>query len=515
MTTKKKDSCEAARNIFWLFAIAGVLVLSSIPAVGVEVREPAVAGKFYPADPGKLRRAVNFYLDHAVEPDGARPIAIVAPHAGYVYSGQICADAWRQARGHRYDLVVILGTNHTAAGFSGVSIIPGGAYRTPLGGAKIEEDIAAALTAADPAFSYRAAVHRREHSVEVQVPFAQVLFPDTPIVVAVVGADDPALCDRFGRALAEAVKDRSALIVASTDLSHYPSYEDACRIDRTVLAAAATMDPAAVRELVEVQMGHRIENLSTCACGVAPMTAAMCAARHLGAKGARIVSYANSGDSLVGRPQRVVGYGAVAFSASYSGIPSFPEPQPVDEEAMLGVSQKKALLSLARTTVTELLKAEALPLPRSVEPALNMHRGAFVTLKKNGRLRGCIGHMTADWPLQKTVGAMALQAAFSDRRFKQVSAEELGHLEIEISVLTPFRPVSGPEAIRIGTDGVLLKKGGRSAVYLPQVAPEQGWNRQEMLGHLCRKAGLPTDAWKEGAQLLTFQATVFSEHEFR
>ena len=513
MKIKTTDRFDEVCKIPWIFVVAGMFLLSSVPAAGVEVREPAVAGKFYPTDPGKLRRAVNFYLDHALEPDGHKPLVLVAPHAGYVYSGQICADAWRQAKGHRYDLVVLLGTNHTAAGFSGVSIIPGGMYRTPLGDAKLDEGIAAALTAADPAFSYRAAVHRREHSVEVQVPFAQVLFPNTPIVAAVVGTDDPALCDRFGRALADTVKGRNALIVASTDLSHYPTYEDACRVDRTVLAAAATMDPAAVRELIQVQMGHRIANLSTCACGAAPLTAAMCAAKHLGAKGARIVSYANSGDALVGRPQRVVGYGAVAFSASYSTAPSFPEPLPADPEAALGDSQKKALLSLARATVTEVLKAGALPLPRSADPALNAHRGAFVTLKKNGQLRGCIGRMTADWPLQRAVGAMALQAAFNDRRFKQVSGKELAHLEIEISVLTPFHPVSGPEAIRIGTDGVLLKKDSRSAVYLPQVAVEQGWDKEEMLEHLCRKAGLPPGAWKEGAQLLTFQATVFSEHE--
>jgi AmmeMemoRadiSam system protein B/AmmeMemoRadiSam system protein A len=489
----------------------------SSTAGAVEVREPAVAGKFYPSDPAKLKRAVDFYLDHAVEPEpgGHKPLAIVAPHAGYVYSGQICADAWRQARGHRYDLVVILGTNHTDPDFTGVSIIPGGVYRTPFGDARIDEDIAGALSAVDPAFSYRAAVHRKEHSVEVQVPFAQVLFPDAPIVAAVVGRADPDLCARFGRALAEAVKDRSALIVASTDLSHYPRYEDACRVDRAVLRAAATMDPAAVRREIKAQMMQHIANLATCACGEAPLLAAMTAANMSGAHGARIVSYANSGDTLAGRPERVVGYGALAFSTCYGDVPAFPGPLPADGEADLAEPQKRALLSLARATITEVLLADALPLPRSADPPLNAHRGAFVTLKKDGQLRGCIGHMTADRPLQQTVGAMALQAAFNDRRFVQVSAGELNRLEIEISVLTPQKAVPGPDAIRVGTDGVVIHKAGKSAVFLPQVAVEQGWSREEMLGHLCRKAGLPADGWKEGAKLMTFQATVFSEHEFR
>ena len=215
--------------VLWISAIAALMLFSAVPAAAATVREPAVAGKFYPADPAKLRRAVSFYLAHAVEPDGKKPVAIVAPHAGYVYSGQICADAWAQARDHDYDLVIILGTNHTTAGFSGVSIVPDGVYRTPLGDAKIDERISDKLTATDPEFSYRPAVHRREHSVEVQVPFVQVLFPDTPVVIAVIGTADPALCERFGRALARAVKDRNALIVASSDLSHYPSYEDDSR----------------------------------------------------------------------------------------------------------------------------------------------------------------------------------------------------------------------------------------------------------------------------------------------
>lgn len=498
-----------------MLAALALIALSAPPAVAAEVREPAVAGKFYPADPEKLRRAVDFYLGRAVAPDGHKPVAIVAPHAGYIYSGQICADAWRQAKGHPYGLVVILGTNHTAAGFSGISIVPAGAYRTPLGDARIDERVSKALAAAAPEFSYRPGVHRREHSVEVQVPFAQVLFPNTPIVAAVVGADDPALCDRFGRALAEAVKGRSALIVASTDLSHYPSYEDACRVDRAVLAASATMDPAVLRREINARMAQGVANLSTCACGVAPLTAALCAARHLGARGARILSYANSGDTAVGRLDRVVGYGAAAFSPSYAGPVPLPEAPAADAAPPVTEAGMRDLLSLARATITEALESDVLPLPRSADPALKARRGAFVTLKKNGQLRGCIGRMTADWPLQKTVGAMALQAAFNDGRFAQVAADELNQLEIEVSVLTPYRKVSGPEAIRVGTDGVVIKKAGKSAVFLPQVAAEQGWTRHEMLDRLCRKAGLAQDAWKEGAELLTFQATVFSEHELR
>jgi AmmeMemoRadiSam system protein A len=138
-----------------------------------------------------------------------------------------------------------------------------------------------------------------------------------------------------------------------------------------------------------------------------------------------------------------------------------------------------------------------------------------VTLKKKGQLRGCIGHMAEDTPLAQVVGAMAIQAAFNDRRFRPVLENELADIEVEISVLTPAKPVSGPEEIVIGRDGVILAKRGRSAVFLPQVATEQGWSRDEMLEQLSKKAGLPSGSWKEGAQFKTFQAEVFHESEFK
>jgi AmmeMemoRadiSam system protein A len=156
-----------------------------------------------------------------------------------------------------------------------------------------------------------------------------------------------------------------------------------------------------------------------------------------------------------------------------------------------------------------------LPLARSFNSTLQQPRGAFVTLKKKGELRGCIGRMIGDEPLGKIVGVMAMQAAFNDRRFNQLTADELNDIEIEISVLTPMKKVSGAGDIVVGRDGVLLDKDGYHAVFLPQVAPEQGWNREEMLDNLCRKAGLEKGCWKKGAQFSTFQAVVFSESEFK
>jgi AmmeMemoRadiSam system protein B/AmmeMemoRadiSam system protein A len=490
---------------------------------GRGLRPAAVAGRFYPGDTDKLERAIDAYMADARPATAARPIAIVAPHAGYIYSGQIAADAYQQAAGHDYDLVIILGTNHTTAGFRGVSIYRGTGYLTPLGTAEIDTEVVEALLAADRDFMFRSDVHEREHSVEVQVPFVQRLFPGTRIVAAVVGQPDVDLCRRFGTALAEAVADRRALIVASTDLSHYPAYDAAVVADCRSLAAVASLDEQTFHGVTGEQLAERVAGLSTCACGEAPVMAAMVAAKALGARRGVVVSYANSGDAAVGSPDRVVGYGAVAFCAGEPGTDTAELDRVLEmtatanvtaapaTDAPISAEHRAALLALARETIQRYQETGVTPLARDFPPELCRKQGAFVTLEKHHRLRGCIGHMAEDRPLCQVVGAMALQAAFNDRRFDPLAAGELDDVEIEISVLTPHRPVTGPEEIVVGRDGVVLRKAGRSAVYLPHVATEQGWDRDTMLDHLARKAGLPADAWREGATFLTFQAEVFGE----
>jgi len=486
------------------------------PSPEAPVRPAAVAGQFYPGEAAVLEAAVRAFLDDAQPPRTPRPLALVAPHAGYIFSGQIAADAYRQAMDHDYDLVVILGTNHTFARFNGVSVHIGAGYRTPLGLATIDRQVAAELRAADATFTFEPGVHIREHSVEVQVPFVQVAFPDTPIVAAVIGAPTPELCVRFGRTLAKVVKDRKVLVVASSDLSHYPAYDDAVAADGAVLKATATLDAEAVRAAIREQIGSRRPNLQTCACGEGPILAAIAAAKALGATRGHVVSYANSGDTVAGDHSRVVGYGAVVMTAG-EGRPdttALARPEVAPPSAELGPADKKALLAFARKTIDRFLRTRTTPLARGFSPAVWRRQGAFVTLKKSGQLRGCIGRGSPDMPLVQVVGSMAFQAAFQDRRFPPLRAEELPQVEIEISALTPYRKVSGPQSIMIGRDGVLLRKDGRSAVFLPQVAVEQGWDRDQTLERLCHKAGLPAGSWKSGAEFYTFQAEIFHESEF-
>jgi AmmeMemoRadiSam system protein B/AmmeMemoRadiSam system protein A len=500
-----------------LMAVLLALALSAVRgAVTSEPpeRAPAVAGQFYPADKAGLAKTVRAYLDSALPPRPERPVALVAPHAGYHYSAQIAADAWRQATDHEYDVVVILGTNHTAPAFNGVSVFGGAGYRTPLGLARIDRKLAGALTGDGSAgFAWRPHVHTREHSIEVQVPFAQTVFPGVPMVTAIVGEPDPALCARFGKALAQALRGRRALIVASSDLSHYPDYDDAVATDHATLTALVKLDSAALLKTIDAELRRGRPGLSTCACGKAPLLAAIEAAKALGATRARVVSYANSGDVAIGDPTRVVGYGAVALyagdGASDTSALATPAPAPADRP--LTAADREALLVFARSTIHRYLESGTLALARGFGPTLRRKQGAFVTLKKSGELRGCIGHTAADRPLCQVVGSMALQAAFNDRRFRPLLAEELDEIDIEISLLTPMKPVDGVEQIELGRDGIQLSKNGRSALYLPEVAVEQGWNREQTLEHLCQKAGLPPDAWRSGAELQTFRTVLIRE----
>ncbi|MBN1546988.1 MAG: AmmeMemoRadiSam system protein B [Syntrophaceae bacterium] len=499
-----------------VFLLGGAVMIEAGREPSGEVRSPAVAGQFYSDSPAALRLGIERYMGAAVPEKVKKPIALVLPHAGYIYSGQVAADGYNQARNQQVDVVILLGTNHASAGFRKVGLYPGRGFRTPLGIAEIDQDINNELLREDPDCVADKAVHAAEHSIEVQVPFVQVVFPKAKIVPALIGTPDLEMCTRFGQALGKVLKNRRALIVASSDLSHYPKAKDAVASDLPVLDAIITLDPQNLRNTIRTQMGRHLPNLHTCACGEGPIMAAMAAAKALGAEGGRVVSYAHSGDTIIGEQNRVVGYGAVVLTGENERIDSRSLNRSASDtnETNLRPEDKKALLAYARESITWYLTSQTLPLARDFAPLLQQPRGVFVTFKKRGQLRGCIGRLVPDMPLGKLVGTMALQSAFQDPRFSPVSASELDNLEVEISVLTPIKPVSGYEDIVVGRDGVVLSKDGHSAVFLPQVAPEQGWDRDTMLDHLSMKAGLSQDAWRQGAKFSTFQAIVFHEGEF-
>jgi len=488
-----------------------VLALAVTPAAAQDaVRRPAVAGSFYPDDADALRAAVDAYLVSARPPSAERPIALVAPHAGYVFSGQIAADAWRQAQPFDYDTIVILGPNHTEA-FDAVALYRGSGFRTPLGVAAIDTALAAALMKADDDVTWRDSVHAKEHAIEVQIPFVQRLYPDARILPIVVATRDPARLARLGETLARLLAGRRALIVASSDLSHYPAAADASRLDRATLDAIATLDPAVVRKVVDAAPGRGAAEVVTGACGEAPILAAMTAARALGATRARAVSYAHSADSPAGDPARVVGYGAVAIDRGPATAPALDGAETADTTDALTDDDRRELARYARETIDRFVTTGTAPLSRDTAPRLLRRQGAFVTIKKDGALRGCIGRLVPNGPLHWLVGAVALEAAVADPRFRPVTPSELGRLEIEVSLLTPPRQVAGPGDLVPGRDGVVLVKDGKSAVFLPEVAVDEGWTRDEWLDQLSVKAGLEAGAWRNGAMLFAFRSEVIRE----
>ncbi len=506
-------------NFIWIaIMVCFALACQNNKVSNAEVREPVVAGKFYPESAPRLKLAIEKFLQDAVPAKVKKPVAIIVPHAGYIYSGQICADGFKQVSHQSYDVVVVLGTNHTSPDLNGAALYPGDGFRTPLGTASVDKSMMSLLVKEAPTIcTLDKAPHTSEHSIEVIVPFVQVVFPQAKIVPVVVGSHDINILTRLGLALARVLKNKKALIVVSTDLSHYPAQEQARIVDREILTAIATLNPAELSKVTHKNMNKNIANLATCACGEAPVIAAMVAAKSLGAVRGEIVSYANSGDVSIGERSRVVGYGAIVLAADDKGKEALNPAKPATpaDPSILTAEDKKNLLRFARGTLSRIFVTDTTPLARDFSPNLQQPRGVFVTLKKKGELRGCIGHMIADEPLGKLVGTMALQAAFNDRRFPPLTADELQDIEIEISVLTPMKQVTGASDILVGRDGVLLSKNGLSAVFLPQVATEQGWGREEMLNHLCQKAGLSTNCWKQNARFSTFQALVFSESEFK
>jgi MEMO1 family protein len=464
-----------------------------------KVRPPAVAGSFYPADPKELAAMVDGYLARAAQAP-LEAVALVAPHAGYPYSGQVAAYAYASLKGRKVERVVLIAPSHYEAfGFS--SVYDGSAYATPLGQVPVDRAFAAKLASGSKLIRLSGVGHapsadKPEHSVEVQLPFLQRVLGQFQIVPIVMGDQSYEACRALGIALAKLVQGTNTLIVVSSDLSHYHTYDDAVRLDRKALNA--------VQEWDYLSMARNFESRIWEACGGGPIVAAMIAAERLGASRAAVLKYANSGD-VTGDKSRVVGYGAIAITKSPGRAEAGQAVFALERQ------EREELLRIARQSVETAVKERRVveaPAPRS--EALNQERGAFVTLKKGGELRGCIGYVAPIKPLYLTVRDVARFAALQDARFRPVTAGELPALEYEISVLSPMRRVMDPKEIAVGEHGLLIRKGNSEGVLLPQVPVEERWDRATFLQEICRKAGLPPRAWQDAdADLFRFTALVF------
>ena len=467
-------------------------------------RQPAVAGSFYPSDPVELQRMLKMYFAKALAGDSGRDVlAIISPHAGYVFSGEVAAAAFSQVDpAKEYKTIFVLGCSHRNS-FAGASVYSIGNYITPLGTVPTDLETAKKLVSENKVLAFDPQYQRSEHSIEVQVPFLQYyLKTNFKIVPILLGTQDPKTCEQIAKALKPYFLPEN-LFVISTDFSHYPAYNDAVKTDKQIADAIVTNDPDKFLNAVESCTRKNVENLVTGCCSWPSVVTLMFLTEHEPEIAYKEVLYKNSGDTEYGEKDRVVGYYALSVSTQKQS------------SMMLTDSEKKELLQIARNTIDIYLKEKRIPDvdEKSLPPALQSKAGAFVTLKKGGELRGCIGHFDADNPLYKIVQQMAVASSTQDYRFSPVTANELKSIDIEISVLTCMQKISDANKIRLGIDGVYIKKGGRAGTFLPQVATDTGWSLEEFLGHCARdKAGIGWDGWKDkDTEIFIYQAFVFGE----
>ncbi|MBU2043800.1 MAG: AmmeMemoRadiSam system protein B [Candidatus Omnitrophica bacterium] len=475
--------------------------LLSLTLMAGDIQNVELAGSWYPDSPGLLRQTIQNYLDQAEIPLlQGRVLALVSPHAGIAYSGGVAAWGFKAASLKPVGLVVVVGFSHRQD-YDGTAVFDKEGFQTPLGVLYTDKELLEKITGQDKIFA-DSRPFKAENSIELQLPFIQVALGDPQVLLLAIGRQNLQNARILGEALYEILKDKDDfLLIASTDLSHYLSQAEARTIDASTARAIIKLEP---EELFSICSGQNR------ACGLAAVTAVEICVKKLGADQAVILKQATSADNGAAKTN-VVGYLSAAFTKPDRKIIQTKES--VKMESLFNLKQRKELLGLARKTIDGYLKQGKILQVETEDPALKEVRGVFVTLRKDEQLRGCIGNIIASQPLYLSVRDMAIAAATQDPRFPRLRTEELPNIKIEISVLSRFKKITDPDEIVIGTHGVLVKKGSRSGLYLPQVAIETGWNREEFMDSLCaEKAGIAKDSWSRGdCEIQIFTAEAFSE----
>lgn len=485
-----------------IFTVILFVTFSFFPMAHADtkIKRPNVSGQFYTAEPQELSTQIGEFFQRADVVPAARYIDIViAPHAGYIYSGAVAAHGFKAASRNKYTTIVILAPSHYV-GFDGIAIGLQDGFQTPLGVAEVDRAFAQQLINEDEQFYFKPEPFEREHSLEVEIPFLQKTFTDFKIVPVIMGQPSFALLEKFAASLNKIIGERKdVLIVVSTDLSHYHPDAKARTMDALAIKAITSFDAKAVWEGCQRRSAMEM-------CGFVPTTAALLYARQRGLTHAQMLRYANSGD-VTGDRDGVVGYTSIII---------YGDPQNNEDKDALTLAQKKRLLDIARQTMDEYVRTGKILEFRETDPRLLREEGAFVTIHKQERLRGCIGNILGRGPLYQTVRDMVIAAAAQDPRFDPVQTQELNDLDIEVSVLSKPRVIQNVAEIVLGKHGVIVSQGpGHQGVFLPQVATETGWSKEEFLNQLCaQKAGLAPDAWKNPkTKIEIFTAQVFDKKD--
>jgi MEMO1 family protein len=482
---------------------------AALISTSAATRPAAVAGLFYPAAPDALRADVRRFLAAAPRVAVGRPKILVVPHAGYVYSGATAASGYAALGPWSESIrrVVLIGPSHRVP-IEGIAVPAAFRFATPLGPVELDRDAIDALRAL-PQVVQSDRAHSAEHALEVQLPFLQQVLGTFALIPLAVG---DATTEEVADLLECAWGGDETLVVVSSDLSHYLSYERAREVDRVTLHQVLELGP----ELDHVQ-----------ACGATPLNAAMLVARRHGLV-PRLLAACNSGDTA-GDRDRVVGYAALAFSAPVAAKES---ADCVGEQTTAGVVAPgttattattattlpggEILLAHARHAIERLFASGSAAASPPYASFLDRPGATFVTLRWHGQLRGCIGSLEPDRPLHVDVAHNARAAALHDPRFSPLTADELDGLTVEVSLLSPPEPIifgSEDDVVRqldAARDGVLLEYRSHRSTFLPQVW-EQVDDASEFLRQLKVKAGLAAGFWSAGIRIARYSVQKWSE----
>ena len=464
------------------------------------VRPATQAGRFYESNPELLSHEVDSFLAlHTNDSIDDRVAAIIVPHAGYYFSGNVAASAYMKLNPKKsYKRIFLLGPSHhewlDGASVNGEVDY----YATPLGQVKVDTEVATDLIAADSVFSYRPEAHDREHCLEVQLPFLQRRFSDVPpIIPIIISTNDFNKLKRIADVLKPYFTDDNLFIISS-DFSHYPSYKDAYKVDARTGKAVESGDVETFLAAIEANSNSDVRNLATSACGeLAIATLLLMIDKNYEVKH---LMYQNSGDIDHHDHSRVVGYHSFAILRKGERVFSLSE------------EDKMMLKDIALTSIMDSLDGKPVSHSSSLyslNRKLDEKCGAFVTLREYDYLRGCMGHFGEDMPLREVVAEMARSAVFEDPRFQPLRRAELDDIDIEISVLTPMKRINSIDEFELHRHGIFIRKGYLSGTFLPQVADEVNWTKEEFLGHCSQdKAGLGWNGWRD-AELFVYEAIVF------
>ncbi|MCP3966311.1 MAG: AmmeMemoRadiSam system protein B [Lentisphaerae bacterium] len=475
----------------------------------------SIAGKWYPSDPKVLTKQIKSFVDNADVRVYKNVNGLLLPHAGYKYSGGIAGAGIRQIMGKKYKRVIVLGPSHHHPIMNKICIPDVKFFKTPLGTISVDTEVISKLR------KYKfvevdKSPHMVDHSIQIELPMLQYALKDFKLVPILVGRITwPTVC-KIAQALLK-VADKDTLVVFSADFTHYGKRFGFIPygVDFLTRRRIKQLDLTAFR-FIEEKDGEGllgfIDNTGATICG--RDTLAIAAQMMDKDSNVKMLAYGTSAE-VTGTISCSVSYITAAFLDGWKDLNKVPDPPESIQDIQISDQEKAMLLGLAREAIGFSLeknhspKLEDLNFKPTAE--LKEKRAVFITIRQNGQLKGCMGELYPTRPLYAAVVHQAINAAFLDSRFLPLTRTSQEGYTIEIAILTQPHIVDNWKKIKIGTDGIILKKGHRRAVFLPQVAKEQGWDLEETLTHLSMKAGLPPYSWKTNTSFEVFQTIRFAE----